>query len=67
MKDADKKDGNYLNPKFKGGSALSLEAKSYYKKHSEMFKDMPSSDKKHMIFEDDKSGESLLDESNIKD
>ncbi len=66
MKDADKNDGNDLNPKFKGGSALSLEAKSYYQKNSEMFKDIPSFDKKRMIFEDDKSGESLLDESNIK-
>jgi hypothetical protein len=67
MKDADKNEGNDLNPSFKGGSALSLEAKSYYKKHSEMFKDIPSSNKKRIIFEDDKSGESLLDESNIKD
>tara|TARA_B100000963_G_scaffold292585_1_gene262854 strand:- start:3429 stop:5342 length:1914 start_codon:yes stop_codon:yes gene_type:complete len=66
MKDADKNDGNDLNPKFKGGSALSLESKSYYNKHSEMFKDIPSSNQKRMIFEDDKSGESLLDESNIK-
>ena len=32
-----------------------------------MFKDIPSSNKKRIIFEDDKSGESLLDESNIKD
>ena len=32
-----------------------------------MFKDMSSPNKKRIIFEDDKSGESLLDESNIKD
>ena len=67
MKDTDKNGDNDLNPSFKGGSALSLEAKSYYKKHSQMFKDIPSSNKKRIIFEDDKSGESLLDESNIKD
>jgi hypothetical protein len=67
MKDADKNEGDSMNPGFKGGSALSLEGKSHYNKYSEMFKDIPSSNKKRMIFEDDKSGESLLDESNIKD
>ena len=67
MKDADKNEGDSINPGFKGGSALSLEGKSHYNKYSEMFKDIPSSNGKRMIFEDDKSGESLLDESNIKD
>ncbi len=67
MKDTDKNEGDSINPQFKGGSALSLEGKSHYNKHSDMFKDIPSSNKKRMIFEDDKSGESLLDESNIRD
>ena len=67
MKDTDKNEGNSINPQFKGGSALSLEGKSHYNKYSEMFKDIPSSNGKRMIFEDDKSGESLLDESNIRD
>jgi len=32
-----------------------------------MLKNIPSVNKKRIIFEEDKSGESLLDESNIKD
>ena len=67
MKDTDKNEGDSMNPQFKGGSALSLEGKSHYNKYSDMFKDIPSSSKKRIIFEDDKSGESLLDESNIRD
>ena len=59
MKDTDKNEGS--------SSALSLEGKHYASKFSDMFKDMSSPNKKRIIFEDDKSGESLLDESNIKD
>ena len=59
MKDTDKNEGS--------SSALSLEGKHYVSKFSDMLKNIPSSSKKRIIFEDDKSGESLLDESNIKD
>jgi hypothetical protein len=59
MKDTDKNEGS--------SSALSLEGKHYASKFSDMLKNIPSSNKKRIIFEEDKSGESLLDESNIKD
>jgi hypothetical protein len=59
MKDTDKNEGS--------SSALSLEGRYYISKYSDMLKNIPSSNKKRIIFEDDKSGESLLDESNIKD
>ena len=41
--------------------------KGYAKKYDEVLKNIPLPLKKKLIFEDDKSGESLLDESNIKD
>ena len=59
MKDTDKNEGS--------SSALSLEGKHYASKFSDMLKNIPPSVKKRIIFEEDKSGESLLDESNIKD
>ena len=65
MKDI--KPDNNLRNNFKGNSPLSLESKGYAKKLNDMLKDIPSPVKKKIIFEDDKSGESLLDESNIKD
>jgi hypothetical protein len=65
MKDI-KPDNNIKN-NFNGNSALSLESKGYAKKFDEMLKNVPSPLKKNLIFEEDKSGESLLDESNIKD
>jgi hypothetical protein len=56
-----------LKNNFSGNSPLALEARGYAKRFNDMLKDIPSPSKKKIIFEDDKSGESLLDESNIKD
>ena len=64
MKDTDKNDSNSINPNFKG-SPLSLEgAKSVYLKNKDMFKKL---NKKQLVFEDDKKGESLLDEKQLKE
>jgi hypothetical protein len=56
-----------LKNNFSGNSPLALEARGHAKRFNDMLKDIPSPLKKKLIFEDDKSGESLLDESNIKD
>jgi hypothetical protein len=56
-----------LKNNFNGNSPLALEARGHAKRFNDMLKDIPSPLKKKLIFEDDKSGESLLDESNIKD
>ncbi len=56
-----------LKNNFNGNSPLALEARGYVKRFNDMLKDIPSPLKKKIIFEEDKSGESLLDESNIKD
>jgi hypothetical protein len=50
---------------FKGGSPLALE-NSDILKHRGMLKSIPAN-KKQLVFEEDKKGDSLLDESNIKE
>ena len=50
---------------FKGGSPLALENNDILK-HRDMLKSIPTN-KKRLVFEEDKKGDSLLDESNIKE
>ena len=50
---------------FKGGSPLALE-NSDILKHRDVLKSIPAN-KKQLVFEEDKKGDSLLDESNIKE
>ena len=50
---------------FKGGSPLALE-NSDILKHRDVLKSIPAN-KKQLVFEEDKKGNSLLDESNIKE
>jgi hypothetical protein len=63
-KDNDESDST--KPSFKGGSPLALEAKSMYKKNKDMFKNMKLN-RKQLIFENDIKGNSLLDESQIRE
>ena len=63
-KDNDESDST--RPSFKGGSPLALEAKSMYKKNKDMFKNIKIN-KKQLIFEKDIKGNSLLDESQIRE
>jgi len=46
-----------------------LKENTYFLKHQSMLKNisMPTSNKKQLVFEEDKKGDSLLDESNIKE
>ena len=53
-----------LKVDFKGGSPLALENNQFLK-HKSMLKNIPVS-KKQLVFEENKKGNSLLDESNIK-
>ena len=53
-----------LKVDFKGGSPLALENNQFLK-HESMLKNIPLS-KKQLVFEEDKQGDSLLNESNIK-
>tara|TARA_R110000851_G_scaffold4721_1_gene19557 strand:- start:1086 stop:2456 length:1371 start_codon:yes stop_codon:yes gene_type:complete len=53
-----------LKVDFKGGSPLALENNQFLK-HKSMLKNIPTS-KKQLVFEENKKGNSLLDESNIK-
>ena len=53
-----------LKVDFKGGSPLALENNQFLK-HESMLKNIPTS-KKQLVFEENKKGNSLLDESNIK-
>ena len=62
----DDDESNSTNPSYKGGSPLALEAKSMYEKNKNMFKNMKIN-KKQLIFEKDIKGNSLLDESQIRD
>jgi len=55
-----------IRPSYKGGSPLALEAKSMYKKNKDMFKNIKIN-KKQLIFEKDIKGNSLLDESQIRE
>jgi hypothetical protein len=63
-KDNDESDS--IKPKFQGGSPLALETKNTRNKNSKMFNDIKNQ-KKQMIFEDDIKGNSLLDESQIRE
>jgi hypothetical protein len=50
---------------FKGGSPLALESAQLFSKYESMLKAIPT--KKQLVFENDNAGESLLDETNIKE
>ncbi len=63
-KDNDESDS--IKPSYKGGSPLALEAKSMYNKNKNMFKNIKIN-KKQLIFEKDIKGNSLLDESQIRE
>ena len=63
-KDNDESDST--KPSYKGGSPLALEAKSMYNKNKNMFKNMKINSKQ-LIFEKDIKGNSLLDESQIRE
>jgi hypothetical protein len=63
-KDNDESDST--KPKYQGGSPLALETKKTRNKNSKMFNDIKNQ-KKQMIFEDDIKGNSLLDESQIRE
>ena len=63
-KDNDESDS--IRPSYKGGSPLALEAKSMYKKNKDMFKNIKLN-RKQLIFEKDIKGNSLLDESQIRE
>jgi hypothetical protein len=63
-KDGDESDS--IKPKFQGGSPLALETKNKRNPNSRMFNDIKNQ-KKQMIFESDIKGNSLLDESQIRE
>jgi hypothetical protein len=50
---------------FKGGSPLALESSQLFSKYESMLKNIPT--KKQLVYESDNAGESLLDETNIKE
>ena len=67
MKDTDKNDSNSIKPNYKGGSALALEsARTTYLRNKDIFKNIPQSNKKQLVFEEDKDNTSLLDENQLK-
>jgi hypothetical protein len=59
----DDNDSNSINPNFKGGSPLSLEAKQVYLKNKTLIENMG----KKISSNEDKPKESLLDESQIRE
>ena len=61
----DANDNNSLKTNFKGGSPLALENLTALK-HKDMLKKIPFG-KKQLVFEENKTESSLLDESNIKE
>jgi hypothetical protein len=63
-KDNDESDS--INPQYKGGSPLALETKSQRNKNAYIFNAIKNQ-KKQMIFENDIRGNSLLDESQIRE
>jgi hypothetical protein len=63
-KDGDESDST--KPKYQGGSPLALETKTTRNKNSKMFNDIKNQ-KKQMIYESDMKGNSLLDESQIRE
>jgi hypothetical protein len=67
--DGIKKDGdesNSIKPQYKGGSPLALETKNKRNRNAKMFNDIKNQTKQ-MIFESDIRGNSLLDESQIRE
>jgi hypothetical protein len=56
---------NKIKQDFKGGSPLALENIQLFSKYESMLRSIPT--KKQLVFENDNSGESLLDETNIKE
>jgi hypothetical protein len=56
---------NKIKQDFKGGSPLALESSQLFSKYESMLKNIPT--KKQLVFENDNAGESLLDETNIKE
>jgi hypothetical protein len=56
---------NKIKQDFKGGSPLALENAQLSSKYEGMLKTIPT--KKQLVFESDNAGESLLDETNIKE
>jgi hypothetical protein len=62
--DGDESDS--IKPEFKGGSPLALETKTKRNKNNKMFNDIKNQ-KKQIIFESDIKGNSLLDESQIRE
>jgi hypothetical protein len=62
--DGDESDST--KPKFQGGSPLALETKTKRNKNAKVFNDIKNQ-KKQMIFESDIRGNSLLDESQIRE
>ena len=63
-KDGDESDS--IKPKFNGGSPLALESQTKYNKNLKMFNDIKNQ-KKQLIFESEIKGNSLLDESQIRE
>jgi len=63
-KDNDESDS--INPQYKGGSPLALETKTQRNKNAYVFNSIKNQ-KKQMIFENDIRGNSLLDESQIRE
>ncbi len=59
-------ESNSTKPEFKGGSPLALETKTKRNKNNKMFNDIKNQ-KKQIIFESDIRGNSLLDESQIRE
>jgi hypothetical protein len=62
----DKDESDSTKPKYQGGSPLALETKTTRNKNSKMFNDIKNQ-KKQMIYESDMKGNSLLDESQIRE
>jgi hypothetical protein len=56
---------NKIKQDFKGGSPLALENSQLFSKYENMLKNIPT--KKQLVYESDNAGESLLDETNIKE
>jgi hypothetical protein len=63
-KDGDESDS--IRPQYKGGSPLALETKNKRNRNAKMFNDIKNQNKQ-MIFESDIRGNSLLDESQIRE
>jgi hypothetical protein len=63
-KDGDESDS--IKPKFNGGSPLALESQTKHNKNLKMFNDIKNQ-KKQLIFESEIKGNSLLDESQIRE